>query len=86
MSTGLWVACAAAAVILLGVIVKLGIGKTLGVLIIRTGIGVVLLLLVNLIGNFFSFLLPVNAVSVLTTGFLGIPGILLLGYLKYTVG
>lgn len=47
-------------------------------LIINSGVGLLLLLLVNYGGSFFGFELPVNIITILMAGFLGIPGILLL--------
>lgn len=41
-------------------------------------IGVILLLLSNYIGAYFAFQLPINIITVLIAGFLGIPGIILL--------
>jgi inhibitor of the pro-sigma K processing machinery len=52
--------------------------KLLWKLLINSAIGLVLLLLVNYIGAFFDFSLPINIISVLISGFLGIPGVLLL--------
>jgi inhibitor of the pro-sigma K processing machinery len=47
-------------------------------LVINSIIGLVLLMLANYIGAYFDFSLPLNVLTVLITGFLGIPGILLL--------
>lgn len=47
-------------------------------LIINSVIGLVLLMLTNYIGAFFSFSLPLNVLTILIAGFLGVPGILLL--------
>ncbi len=52
--------------------------KLLWKLAINSAVGLVLLLLVNYLGAFFDFSLPVNIISVLIAGFLGIPGVLLL--------
>jgi len=52
--------------------------KLLWKLAINSVVGLVLLLLVNYLGAFFEFSLPVNIISVLIAGFLGIPGVLLL--------
>ncbi|MEN6327751.1 MAG: pro-sigmaK processing inhibitor BofA family protein [Syntrophomonas sp.] len=41
-------------------------------------IGIILLLLSNYIGAYFAFELPINIITVLIAGFLGIPGIILL--------
>lgn len=47
-------------------------------LIINSIVGLVLLMLANFIGAYFDFGLPLNIITVLIAGFLGIPGILLL--------
>jgi len=52
--------------------------KLLWKLVINSIIGLVLLLLVNYLGAFWNFSLPVNIISVLIAGFLGIPGVFLL--------
>jgi inhibitor of the pro-sigma K processing machinery len=52
--------------------------KLLWKLIINSLIGLVLLLLVNYLAARFGFELPVNIITVLVAGFLGIPGVLLL--------
>lgn len=52
--------------------------KLLWKLLINSAVGLILLLLVNYVGAFFDFSLPVNVISVLIAGFLGIPGALLL--------
>ncbi|MDD3364439.1 MAG: pro-sigmaK processing inhibitor BofA family protein [Syntrophomonas sp.] len=52
--------------------------KLLWKLLINSAIGLVLLLLVNYGAAYFGFALPINIITVLVAGFLGIPGILLL--------
>lgn len=52
--------------------------KLLWKLIINSAIGLVLLMLVNYGAAYFGFALPINLITVLVAGFLGIPGILLL--------
>ncbi len=52
--------------------------KLISKLVINSLIGVVLLLLVNYGGSYIGFELPINIVTILVAGFLGIPGILLL--------
>jgi len=47
-------------------------------LLINSIIGLVLLLLTNYIGAYFDFSLPLNILTILISGFLGVPGILLL--------
>lgn len=46
--------------------------------LLNSVIGLILLLVFNYIGSYFSFSLPINFITVLITGFLGIPGLLLL--------
>ncbi len=52
--------------------------KLLWKLMLNSAIGLILLLGINFIGAYFSFILPVNIITVLIAGFLGIPGLLLL--------
>lgn len=52
--------------------------KLLWKVVINSLIGLVLLLLVNYGAARFGFVLPVNIITILVAGFLGIPGILLL--------
>lgn len=52
--------------------------KLLWKLLINSGIGMVLLLLTNYLGTFFGLSIPINILTVLIAGFLGIPGVLLL--------
>jgi inhibitor of the pro-sigma K processing machinery len=52
--------------------------KLLWKLAINSLMGLVLLLIFNYIGAYFQFDLPVNIITVLVAGFLGLPGIILL--------
>ena len=52
--------------------------KLISKLIINSLIGMLLLLITNYGGSFFGFELPLNVITILVAGFLGIPGILLL--------
>lgn len=52
--------------------------KILWKITLNSVIGLLLLLVVNYMGNFFDFNLPINIITVLIAGFLGIPGIFLL--------
>ncbi|MGI6649562.1 MAG: pro-sigmaK processing inhibitor BofA [Syntrophomonadaceae bacterium] len=52
-------------------------------LLINSAVGLFLLLLVNFVGSPFGFGLPINLVSVLVAGFLGLPGVLLLLVLSF---
>lgn len=46
-------------------------------------LGGLLIALVNFIGSFFNFYLPINPISALIAGFLGLPGVILLIILHY---
>ncbi|MEW5867415.1 MAG: pro-sigmaK processing inhibitor BofA family protein [Bacillota bacterium] len=48
-------------------------------------IGGVLLWVVNLVGGFFGLSVPINPVTALVAGFLGIPGVVLIIALRYVV-
>jgi inhibitor of the pro-sigma K processing machinery len=48
-------------------------------------IGGVLLWLVNLVGGFFSIFIPINPITALAVGFLGVPGVVLLLLLRHLV-
>jgi inhibitor of the pro-sigma K processing machinery len=52
--------------------------KLLWKLLINSAIGMILLLLTNYIGAFFDFSIPINILTILIAGFLGIPGVILL--------
>ncbi len=65
-------------IIYIGAQVVLKPVKILWKLIMNSIIGLILLLLVNYGGAHFDFLLPINIITILVAGFLGIPGILLL--------
>lgn len=52
--------------------------KLIWKLLINSVIGLALLMMANFAGAYFDFALPVNIITVLISGFLGIPGILLL--------
>lgn len=51
-------------------------------LIINGILGALLLFLVNIIGGFANFAIPINPVNAIVTGFLGIPGVILLFILQ----
>jgi inhibitor of the pro-sigma K processing machinery len=52
--------------------------KLLWKLLFNSAVGLILLLVVNYIAGYFSFSLPINIITVLIAGFLGLPGIILL--------
>ena len=52
--------------------------KLLWKLLLNSAIGLVLLVIVNYLGAYFAFSLPINVVTVLVSGFFGLPGIIVL--------
>ncbi len=52
--------------------------KLLWKVLINSGIGLILLIAANYFASYFNFYIPVNIITILTAGFLGVPGILLL--------
>ncbi len=52
--------------------------KLLWKLVLNSAIGLGLLLLTNYLGSFVDVNLPINIITVLIAGFLGIPGVVLL--------
>ncbi|MBU3114018.1 pro-sigmaK processing inhibitor BofA family protein [Clostridium lacusfryxellense] len=52
--------------------------KILAKLVFNCVLGVVLLLLVNFLGGYVNIFIPINAVSALIAGFLGVPGVIFL--------
>lgn len=51
-------------------------------ILINCALGTLALLIFNFAGNYFSFTIGVNPGSILTVGLLGIPGFILLVFLK----
>lgn len=52
-------------------------------MLINIGVGALLLVLVNYIGGYFNFMIPINWVSALVVGILGIPGVIILAILQF---
>lgn len=52
--------------------------KVIGKLVVNALVGAVVLFLFNLVGGFFSLSIPINALSAIITGILGVPGVILL--------
>ena len=52
--------------------------RLLAKLLFNSIVGLLMLLGFNLIGNLFGMMIPVNLVTILLTGFLGVPGLILL--------
>lgn len=46
-------------------------------------IGGLALLLINFIGGFFGLYIPINIITALTTGILGVPGVVMILILQY---
>ena len=57
--------------------------KLIWKLLVNSGCGFLCLWLLNSMAGFTGLLFPVNAVTCLISGFLGIPGIMLLGLAQY---
>ncbi len=45
--------------------------------LLNFGVGIVIIAVFNLIGGFFTFTIPLNAITATSAGFLGFPGLLL---------
>lgn len=52
--------------------------KILGKLILNGVLGFILLMLVNFAGQYIGITIPVNAITALISGFLGVPGVIFL--------
>ena len=48
-------------------------------------LGIILLYISNIVGSYIGFVLPVNAISALIAGFLGIPGIIFLVLFQFFI-
>ena len=48
-------------------------------------VGIILLYIANIVGSYIGFVLPVNAISALIAGFLGIPGIIFLVLFQFFI-
>lgn len=59
--------------------------KVLKKLLINTILGAVLLALINFVGIYFNFNIALNVYSAFIIGILGIPGLVLLIFLKFMV-
>ena len=73
-----------------GVLIVLALGKALLLpmkvilkLIINGVLGGIAIFLINLLGQPIGFFIPLNIVSALVAGILGLPGIILMVILKY---
>ena len=63
----------------------MNIVKILKKLLINTILGAVLLVIINFVGIYFNFNIALNIYSALIVGILGIPGLVLLIFLKFMV-
>lgn len=52
--------------------------KLIGRLLLNGVVGGILLFVFNLVGGYFSLYLPINPITAMVVGFLGIPGVVLL--------
>lgn len=59
--------------------------KYVSKLLINAVIGGILLWVLNIFGNFIGLHIPVNPITALIAGFLGIPGVVLLIVLQYVL-
>ena len=48
-------------------------------------LGIILLYIANIVGSYIGFVLPVNAISALIAGFLGIPGMIFLVLFQFFI-
>jgi SigmaK-factor processing regulatory protein BofA. len=60
-------------------------GKIVKRLLINILLGVILLIIINFIGIYFNFSIALNVYSALIVGILGVPGLVLLVFLKFMV-
>lgn len=54
-------------------------------ILLNTILGAVLLAIINFVGIYFNFSIALNIYSALIIGILGVPGLILLIFLKYMV-
>jgi len=54
-------------------------------LLLNSAIGLAMLMAFNYFGGYFDFSIPVNIITVLIAGFLGIPGLILLACFKLII-
>lgn len=66
-------------------IIRLILGplKVLTRFFLHCGIALACLVLVNLIGQYYNIHIPINPISVLSIGLMGIPGFVLVAFLTY---
>ena len=54
-------------------------------ILINGTLGIILLYIANIVGSYIGFVLPINAISALIAGFLGIPGIIFLVLFQFFI-
>lgn len=59
--------------------------RFIGQAFIKLAIGALLLFLLNAVGTSIDLRIPINALTTVVAGFLGIPGIAALAIIKYTI-
>jgi len=52
-------------------------------LVLNSVVGLVLLMIFNYVASYFAFFIPINIITILIAGFLGVPGVLLLVAFQY---
>ncbi|MGI6467674.1 MAG: pro-sigmaK processing inhibitor BofA [Syntrophomonadaceae bacterium] len=52
-------------------------------LVLNSVVGLVLLMIFNYVASYFAFYIPINIITILIAGFLGVPGVLLLVAFQY---
>lgn len=75
---------------IVGILIVLALGKALLLpfkiilrLVVNGFLGGLAILIINLLGQYIGFSIPLNIVSALVAGVLGLPGIILLVILKF---
>jgi len=61
-------------------------GKLAARLALNSVLGLLLLWLVNFAGGYVGFRIPINIITVVTAGCLGIPGLGILAFLEFLIG
>jgi inhibitor of the pro-sigma K processing machinery len=72
---------AIAAVYIIGMLLVLPI-KLIVKLVVNGVLGAIALFLLNIVGSYFGLTIGINPITALVAGFLGIPGVILLIFLK----
>ncbi len=74
--------------VVLFLIIRLILGplKILTKFFFNCGIALFTLVVLNFIGQYVGYHLPINPVSVMGLGFLGVPGLILVTFLNYLLG